>query len=131
MFLHQRQYNQNQVPSSSPTSLRSSIRAASPQLLDDASQCMSFVGTVTYMGPERIRGEAYRANTDVWSLGLSLAEAALGRFPYSAPSGAARAAPAEAPHAGETGMGFWDILDQVRMGTRPPSPTARLPTGRR
>jgi serine/threonine protein kinase len=41
------------------------------------------VGTVTYMSPERIRGDSYSFNSDVWSLGLLLVEAAIGRYPYA------------------------------------------------
>ena len=42
----------------------------------------SFVGTVHYMSPERFTGDPYHRDTDLWSLGLSLMEAALGCFPY-------------------------------------------------
>lgn len=34
------------------------------------------------MSPERLRGEAYYADTDIWSLGLILLECALGKFPF-------------------------------------------------
>lgn len=43
----------------------------------------TFVGTSTYMSPERIQGAAYSVKSDVWSLGISLIELALGRFPFS------------------------------------------------
>ncbi|CAD6576166.1 MAG: MAP kinase kinase (MEK) [Tremellales sp. Tagirdzhanova-0007] len=43
----------------------------------------TFVGTSTYMSPERIQGAAYTIKSDVWSLGISLIELALGRFPFS------------------------------------------------
>jgi len=46
------------------------------------SQAASWVGTVTYMSPERIRGATYSFSSDIWSLGLTLLEAATGRFPY-------------------------------------------------
>jgi serine/threonine protein kinase len=42
----------------------------------------SFVGTVTYMSPERIQGGAHSFDSDLWSFGLTLAECALGCFPY-------------------------------------------------
>ena len=42
----------------------------------------SWVGTVLYMSPERLKGESYFSDTDIWSLGLVLVECALGRFPY-------------------------------------------------
>ncbi|KAJ9123771.1 hypothetical protein QFC24_003545 [Naganishia onofrii] len=43
----------------------------------------TFVGTSTYMSPERIQGGNYSVKSDVWSLGISLIELALGRFPFS------------------------------------------------
>lgn len=50
-------------------------------------QCATFVGTVTYMSPERIRNENYSYPADIWSLGLALFECATGEFPYSANEG--------------------------------------------
>ncbi|CAD2214170.1 mitogen-activated protein kinase kinase 1 [Angomonas deanei] len=43
----------------------------------------SFVGTVTYMSPERLKGEIYSYSADIWSLGLVIAELAVGACPYS------------------------------------------------
>ncbi|SPO24698.1 Dual specificity protein kinase FUZ7 [Ustilago trichophora] len=43
----------------------------------------TFVGTSTYMSPERIQGDQYSVKSDVWSLGVSIIELALGRFPFS------------------------------------------------
>ncbi|CAD6893803.1 unnamed protein product [Tilletia laevis] len=43
----------------------------------------TFVGTSTYMSPERIQGEQYSVKSDVWSLGISVIELALGRFPFA------------------------------------------------
>lgn len=42
----------------------------------------TYVGTNAYMAPERIRGNEYRIASDVWSLGVSVAEMALGRNPF-------------------------------------------------
>lgn len=42
----------------------------------------TFVGSFRYMSPERISHGPYDARSDVWSAGLSLLEAATGRFPY-------------------------------------------------
>ena len=54
----------------------------SGQLANSVAKCDSWVGTVTYMSPERIKGESYSFDSDIWSLGLSLLECAIGRFPY-------------------------------------------------
>ncbi|MCQ2817383.1 MAG: mitogen-activated protein kinase kinase [archaeon] len=43
----------------------------------------TYVGTKNYMSPERIFGEKYSFNSDVWSLGLVIYELASGLFPYS------------------------------------------------
>ena len=36
-----------------------------------------------FLKPERIQGAQYTVKSDVWSLGISLIELALGRFPFS------------------------------------------------
>eukprot|EP01033_Poteriospumella_lacustris_P004054 gene4054-2890_t len=43
----------------------------------------SFVGTVSYMSPERITAESYSFPCDIWSLGLTILAVAKGRFPIS------------------------------------------------
>ena len=64
----------------------------------------TFVGTVTYMSPERINGEAYSTPSDIWSLGLSLMTCALGRLPL------------------RTDNGFWGLLQCVRDDPSPSLP---------
>ncbi|PNW81498.1 hypothetical protein CHLRE_06g249150v5 [Chlamydomonas reinhardtii] len=51
------------------------------------AQCNTFLGTVTYMSPERINNQAYSFPADIWSLGLALVELATGRYPYDAGEG--------------------------------------------
>ncbi|KAJ1646672.1 MAP kinase kinase (MEK) [Dispira simplex] len=46
------------------------------------SMASTFVGTSNYMSPERIKGATYSVKSDVWSLGLTLMELAMGRFPF-------------------------------------------------
>lgn len=43
----------------------------------------TFVGTSTYMAPERIQGEKYTVKSDVWSFGLTIMELAIGKFPFA------------------------------------------------
>lgn len=45
----------------------------------------SFVGTRSYMSPERLQGNHYSIQSDIWSLGLSLVEMAIGRYPIPPP----------------------------------------------
>ncbi|GAA5925257.1 uncharacterized protein JCM15063_004973 [Sporobolomyces koalae] len=54
----------------------------------DRSLAKTNIGCQSYMAPERIKGESqgaatsYTASSDVWSLGLSIIEAAIGHYPY-------------------------------------------------
>lgn len=69
--------------------------------IDKTLDCLSsWVGTMTHMSPERLKGEGYYADTDIWSLGLVLLECALGKFPF----------PLEADL---NDMGFWKILSLI------------------
>ncbi|XP_031563744.1 dual specificity mitogen-activated protein kinase kinase 5-like [Actinia tenebrosa] len=46
------------------------------------SVATTYVGTNAYMAPERVLGDEYSIRSEVWSLGVSLFEMAIGRFPY-------------------------------------------------
>ncbi|KXJ91139.1 kinase-like domain-containing protein [Microdochium bolleyi] len=64
----------------------------------------TFVGTSTYMAPERIQGEKYTVKSDVWSFGLSIMELAIGRFPFGS----------EHPTDDDEGpAGILDLLQQI------------------
>eukprot|EP00742_Colponemidia_sp_Colp-10_P006036 GILJ01006460.1.p1 GENE.GILJ01006460.1~~GILJ01006460.1.p1 ORF type:complete len:395 (+),score=49.26 GILJ01006460.1:109-1293(+) len=80
----------------------------SGQMENSVDVKISWVGTVTYMSPERIRGDTYQSDSDLWSLGLTLVECALGRFPYPPPG------------SSTTTLGFWDLLDFI---VAEPAPT--------
>lgn len=67
----------------------------------------TFVGTSTYMAPERIQGGAYSIKSDVWSVGLTIMELAIGRFPFDASDSAA----GERATAGP--MGILDLLQTI------------------
>lgn len=84
----------------------------SGQLID--SMANSFVGTRSYMSPERLQGTHYSIQSDVWSLGLSLVEMAIGMYPIPPPD----------PHilASIFGSKFTDDSDNMT-----PSPSSRSP----
>lgn len=67
----------------------------------------TFVGTSTYMSPERIKGAKYSVKSDVWSLGLSLLELAIGRFPFDADGTSAGTRASAGP------MGILDLLQKI------------------
>ena len=48
---------------------------------DETEKCKTFVGTMTYMSPERMEGSSYDYAGDVWSLGIMLLEIITGKFP--------------------------------------------------
>lgn len=75
----------------------------------------TFVGTGTYMAPERIQGSAYTVKSDVWSFGLTLMELAIGKFPFTS----------EVMSDDEDGMegaGPQGILDLLQQIVGEPSP---------
>jgi mitogen-activated protein kinase kinase 1 len=80
----------------------------SAQVEHTAAECATFVGTVTYMSPERISGGTYSNAADVWALGLSVIELALGEFPYKKVQGRE--------------MVFWDLLNVVKSQPPPTLP---------
>lgn len=43
----------------------------------------SFVGTTSYMSPERIKGSTHGPQSDIWSVGVVLAQMMLGEYPFS------------------------------------------------
>ena len=67
----------------------------------------TFVGTSTYMAPERIQGAKYSIKSDVWSVGLTLMELAIGRFPFDNNDSAAGDRASAGP------MGILDLLQQI------------------
>ncbi|CAG0915172.1 unnamed protein product [Notodromas monacha] len=120
----------------------------SGQLID--SMANSFVGTRSYMSPERLQGTNYSVQSDIWSLGLSLVEMALGMYPIPPPDPSSLKAifgsrytesvepqnssgPTRSPHATTTStvpgaeprpMAIFELLDYI-VNEPPP----RLPSG--
>eukprot|EP00931_Biecheleriopsis_adriatica_P003612 TRINITY_DN105408_c0_g1_i1.p1 TRINITY_DN105408_c0_g1~~TRINITY_DN105408_c0_g1_i1.p1 ORF type:complete len:341 (-),score=64.41 TRINITY_DN105408_c0_g1_i1:180-1202(-) len=43
----------------------------------------TFVGTVTYMSPERCLGKDYSFASDIWSVGMVILELATGKYPFA------------------------------------------------
>lgn len=83
----------------------------------DNSVADTFVGTGTYMAPERIQGSPYTVKSDVWSVGLTLMELAIGKFPFSIePSSDDEDEDAAGP------QGILDLLQQIVL-----EPSPRLP----
>lgn len=72
-------------------------------LADDVDIATDFKGSIMYMSPERLRGEAHRCNSDVWSLGVVLLQLANGgEHPFEPP----------AWHGG--GDAFWRLAAVLR-----------------
>lgn len=70
----------------------------------------TFVGTSTYMAPERIQGEKYTVKSDVWSFGLTIMELAIGKFPFTN------------EHIDEDDSGPAGILDLLQQIVNEPAP---------
>lgn len=85
----------------------------SGQLID--SMANSFVGTRSYMSPERLQGSQYSVASDLWSLGLSLLEMALGCYPIPPPD------PAHLAHS------FGPAFSEDPANMVPPIPSPRTP----
>lgn len=71
----------------------------------------TFVGTSTYMAPERIQGEKYTVKSDVWSFGLTIMELAIGKFPFNSNE-----------HIDEDDSGPAGILDLLQQIVNEPAP---------
>merc|ERR1712166_267448 len=87
----------------------------SGELASTLAETASWCGTMSYMSPERISGEAYSYPSDVWSLGITLMEVALRRFPYT-------------PTTNEPSAKFWDLLHQIVEGPAPSLPQDQFST---
>ncbi|KAI5722245.1 hypothetical protein M8J76_005817 [Diaphorina citri] len=93
----------------------------SGQLID--SMANSFVGTRSYMSPERLQGTHYSVQSDIWSLGLSLVEMAIGMYPIPPPDAKTLAAIFGPSRDEEYGGGGGDH-SPVGSGSNVPRPMA-------
>lgn len=75
----------------------------------------TFVGTGTYMAPERIQGSPYTVKSDVWSVGLTLMELAIGKFPFSVDND-------EDDEDAGGPQGILDLLQQIVLEPAPQLP---------
>ena len=64
----------------------------------------TFVGTMNYMSPERMEGEKYSFEGDIWSLGIVLVELMTGSYPYT------------------ESKGFLEMLEQIKYEASPNVP---------
>eukprot|EP00758_Cryptobia_borreli_P007165 Tbor_TRINITY_DN5255_c3_g2::TRINITY_DN5255_c3_g2_i1::g.16605::m.16605 len=53
----------------------------------DSIGANTFVGTAAYMSPERIKGQRHGPSSDVWSVGIVVAEILMGKFPFPVENG--------------------------------------------
>lgn len=51
-------------------------------MFDSGIERTTLIGTYIYMSPERIVTQSYGLNSDIWSLGMTILESALGYYPY-------------------------------------------------
>lgn len=68
----------------------------SKQLTTSLQAFKTFIGTYVYMSPERLKGEEHSYTSDVWSLGVSIAECAIGQFPFDLKQ-----------------LGVWEVLSYI------------------
>lgn len=90
----------------------------SRELTNSVALADTFVGTSTYMSPERIQGNLYSIKSDMWSMGLMLFELASGLSPWldleAEDAIAVRATKVEGPEG---------ILDLLQRIVNEPSPS--------
>jgi serine/threonine protein kinase len=66
----------------------------------DPASVQTFVGSIAYMSPERLKGSSYGYESDIWSVGVALCEAITGLHPYyDSPNGPPPT--------------FWDLLQKL------------------
>lgn len=53
------------------------------QLSQSVEEAQSYLGSISYMAPERILCQPYNFKADVWSYGVSLYQCVLGRIPFT------------------------------------------------
>lgn len=117
-FCHKQHYIHRDIkPSNFLVQSKGTVKVAdfgtSSHLKGNASAANTWVGTVTYMSPERIKGGEYTYKSDIWSFGLTVFEMAVNHYPYpsTSPQGSSAAQ-----------LGFWELLDMVVQKPAPALP---------
>lgn len=64
---------------SNPTMLMTPIQPPTP---NSHLKTVAYVGTLSYMSPERLEGEEYSFPSDIWSIGMILYEMVAGQSPF-------------------------------------------------
>ena len=70
----------------------------------------SFVGTVTYMAPERLNGDHYTSSVDIWGLGISIVELFTGKHPFCGVLG---------PDICDGQVKFWKLVEHLQSKAPP------------
>ena len=97
------------------------------------TQTGAIMGTPSYMSPEQTRGEPLGPRTDVFSLGVTLYQAATGKLPYTGPSALAimhAIATADPIPASQVAPGIPPEFDAVLARALARGPVERYPTAR-
>jgi len=81
----------------------------SGEIANTAAFAKTFVGTVKYMSPPRIKGEQHSTKSDMWSFGLVILECAIGCFPY-----------------GQTISNFFEFLNRIVTSPAPNPPADKF-----
>jgi len=86
-FLHQRKKIHRDIkPSNLLINSMGYVRIADfgvSRSMDVNDQVDTFIGTLGYMSPERITGQEYSYEADIWGFGLSIVACTLGAFPLN------------------------------------------------
>ncbi|ERF76416.1 hypothetical protein EPUS_06974 [Endocarpon pusillum Z07020] len=76
----------------------------------------TFVGTRIYLAPERVQGSPYTVKADVWAVGLTLLELAIGKFPFGMDENDATSSP----------LGVIDLIQRIAVGPSPRLPKSNI-----
>ena len=78
----------------------------------------SFKGSLRYMSPERVERSPYGRAADIWSLGMTLCECALGRYPFDEQDGGVLGLALKISQTSDEGEGILDRVLPRRFSSR-------------